>query len=279
MILCKLCNGKEFTEPVLFEGTTEKYKNSRFSYAYCLTCGSINNLSSKEVDYTDYVTGTRISNLKVNRFARLLTENEIKKSDNILDYGCGNGALLLKLKEKGYVHIEGYEPFNPIYSLNQDNKYEVIYMVHVFEHIPNYSEFFNLINKITKPGTKIITIHPSSTRILKLNQNCPFQKYAVHAPFHQVIPSDPAVIKLFQSNGFKLKNKYAYDPQRSGIKDNNNVTALLAKSLGGTKESWLGASKSKKILALIKSPIAFWDKMFIHTKDQLVSAFVFEKSD
>ncbi len=280
MMICKLCGGKAFSEQSLFKGSTDKYKTEFFKYGRCLTCGSINNLNLNEVDYADYATGTKISHLKVKRFERFLEENGIGKNSLILDYGCGNGALFLELKRRGYLNIQGYEPFNQKYldSIAKNIKYEVVYLTHVFEHIPNYSQFFNILNKITAPKAKIITIHPSSTRVPPLDPDCPFQNYNFHAPFHIVIPSDRETINLFLKNNFILQKHISYDIQRSGIKDNNKVTALLAKSLGGTKESWLEAGKIKKILALIKSPITFLDKMFFHTRDYYVSTFIFEKN-
>ncbi|HLD72468.1 MAG TPA: class I SAM-dependent methyltransferase [Candidatus Nanoarchaeia archaeon] len=279
MIACKLCSGKVFKEQTLFKGSTDKYKTEFFKYGRCFTCGSINNLSQDNPDYSDYATGTKISHLKVKRFERFLEKNGIGKHSLILDYGCGNGALFLELKKRGYLNTKGYEPFNEKYSdsINQDQKYEVVYLTHVFEHIPDYIKFFKIINTITAPKAKIITIHPSSTRVPPLDPVCPFQNYAFHAPFHALIPSDSETIKIFLKNNFTLQKHISYDIERSGIKDNNLVTALLARSLGGTKESWLGVSTGKKALAALSSPCSFLDKMFFHTKDYFVSTFIFEK--
>jgi len=122
MIACKLCSGKVFKEQTLFKGSTDKYKTEFFKYGRCFTCGSINNLSQDNPDYSDYATGTKISHLKVKRFERFLEKNGIGKHSLILDYGCGNGALFLELKKRGYLNTKGYEPFNEKYSdsINQD---------------------------------------------------------------------------------------------------------------------------------------------------------------
>ncbi len=279
MIACKLCEGNVFNEQTYFKGSTGRYKTEFFKYGRCFTCGSVNNLSLDDPDYTDYATGTKISSLKVKRFERFLEKNGIGKTSLILDYGCGNGALVLELKRRGYLNIQGYEPFNEKYQdpITQSHKYDHVYLTHVFEHISDYTEFFNLLNKITAPKARIITIHPSSTRIPRLNSDCPFQNYAFHAPFHLAIPSDKETINLFMKNNFTLKKQLSYDVQRSGIKDNNNVTALLSWSLGGTKESWLGVSLKKKALAALSSPFSFIDKLFFHTRDSYVSTFIFEK--
>lgn len=276
---CSFCGGNNFFEHTNFFGTSEFYKRSLFSYAKCTNCYSILNLTTNSPDYSDYPTGTSISKKKVKRFSNFLKRNSVSKNELILDYGCGNGALVKALRKEGFSNIRGYEPYHPKLSstLDEKKKYSTIYLTHVFEHIPNYKKFFADLQKITQPGAKIITIHPSSNRIGVLNPQSPFQKFAIHAPFHTVIPADQAVIRIFAKNGYQLKLRLLYDIQRSGIKDNSRVTALLAQSLGKTKERWLGAPLRKKVAAVLESPWAFFDSMFLNTRDYLTSTFVFEK--
>src|SRR3989344_816667 len=274
---CRFCGSDSYLERADYKGTTERYKEGMCCYARCGQCDSLNNLSLSNPDYGRYTTGTSISKLKVNRLIRLLRNLKVSKNDAILDYGCGNGALVKAMIRKGYLKSYGYEPFNPDYmALTFGERFKAIILTHVFEHIPEYSVFFSNLKRITTANSLIITIHPSSSRIKRLDSNCPFQTYALHAPCHTVIPSDKATISLFQQQGYKLKLHYHYDFQRSGFRDNNLVTSLLAQDLGGTTESWLNASKHKKMKAFISSPIAFLDKMFIHTKDRYSSTFVFE---
>lgn len=280
---CGFCNGNDFVNHREFKGTTNYYQNKSFTYAQCNNCKSISNLTLKEVNYKKYVTGTTISKLKANRFKKLLEKLRIDKGSKMLDYGCGNGALVKALRNKGYVNTQGYEPFGEKHNktiskaVSSSKKYDLVFMTHVFEHIPDYWNFFSDLRKITTKHSKIVSIHPSATRFPGLDPNCPFQSWAIHAPFHASIPSDEATVGLFASQGFKLKFLIPYDVQRSGIKDNNNVSALLSRSLGGTKEALLEADLTKKITCALKSPISFSKAMFLDTRDRLVSTFVFER--
>lgn len=273
-----MCGSEEFGKPAKFYGTTKRYRKSRFDYAVCKRCGSITNLTIQEPDYSDYVTGKGISDIKVNRFVKLIKQMSISKSSKLLDYGCGNGALINALNKKGY-NVSGYDPYNKGFcgTIKNGNTYSLVFMTHVFEHVSDYKIFFSNLKKLTKKGSLFITINPTSTRMKRLNPKNSFQNYNLHAPFHVLVPSDKAQIELFRKNGFKLKKIFRYDIERSGIKDNSRVSAILTEALGGTKEAVLSANKKKKALTALSSPFKFFYNMFINTKDCLVTTFVFER--
>ncbi len=278
-IHCLLCRGKEFIHSASFRGTTEACKQQRYTYARCVQCGSLVNITSHQADYTRYGATKEVSSLKARRFAAFLKQLRIPPRASILDYGCANGSLVRALRRFGYRHSEGYEPFHETYSKTLDGgkRYNIIYLTHVFEHLPDYRLFFRHLRQATKEGSLIITIHPSSTRFASLNPRDPLQCWTVHAPFHVVIPSDKAVVSLFRKNGFTLKRHFPYDIQRSGIKDNNRVSALLFSKLGGTRDALLSASFQRKVQILLKNPLKSLDALFFRTKDHLVSTMVFER--
>ncbi len=275
---CNICGNNSFLRSKSFRGTTEKYKNYFYDYALCARCGSLVNTISEEVNYASYPTGKSISKLKVNRLIKLLKISGTSKNNFLLDYGCGKGALATALKKKGY-DIKGYEPFNDNYSqtLTAERKYSLIYLTHVFEHLLEYGSFFRDLELVAEPGAKVITIHPSSTRIKRLDPSDALQCWTIHAPFHKVIPSDKATISLFSEKGYELESFFPYDYQRSGIIDNNLISAELFKCLGWTKERLLNAGFWKKRLKIIEFPLRFFKLMFLTTKDPLVSTFVFKK--
>jgi hypothetical protein len=271
---CLYCGSKEFIEHSNFKGSTSRYAEGSFTYARCSGCKSFNNLGSHEIDYSDYINGDSVSEIKVNRFISFI--KKLNFDGEILDYGCGNGALVKALNKKGF-HVDGYEPYNKAFKNISEKKYSLVYSTHVFEHISDYSEFFKKLNNFTKVRSLVISIHPSASRIKKLNNKCKFQNYTLHAPFHLGVPSDEATIKLFKKNGFKLIRKIGYDIQRSGFKDNSRVSALLTNVTGGIKENAVNIGIFKKVKAFMKAPFGFFNTMFLNTKDRYVSTFVFEK--
>jgi hypothetical protein len=277
MKTCLFCKNNLFEGMVSFTGTTKQYLKDKFIYGWCNACGSVCNLSINDPDYTNYVTGKSISFIKVKRLVNLFIRLKVKKRDSILDYGCGNGALVNSLGEQGY-SVDGYEPHSDEWNTPLRKKYNVVLLTHVFEHISDYKLFFSHLDSLTVAGSLVISIHPSSSRISKLDSNCPFQCWAIHAPFHLSIPSDKATNKIFQKNGFLLKKHFPYDIQRSGFKDNNNVSALLFKYLGKNKENLLRASRKKKLFTAIYHPISLIDKMLFRIKDKYTSTFVYIKN-
>ncbi len=276
---CIFCKGKEFKDFVDFRGSTEETKKNTYTYARCKKCGSIINTSGKEVNYKNYTSGKKNFLGRLFRFKSYLYAREIFYDSKILDYGCGSGVIFKSLKEGGYKNIYGYEPNNQKFkhTLKNNRKYDVVYLIHTFEHIIDLNKFFKDINRRTEPNAKVITIHPSSSRIKKLDPKDSLHCWTIHAPFHNSIPSDKATINIFKRNGFDLILRSPMDVQRSGFFENNKVSALLRKKLGGTKESLIEASNIKKLFTYAKNPFMFFNKMVIDIVDETVSTFIFEK--
>ncbi len=87
----------------------------------------------------------------------------------VLDYGCGSGAFLNYLSEKSSYQLYGYEPINtPTLSENikiyadlndSQEKFDIIMLWHVFEHIENREEILlQLRNKLSPNGVLIIAL-------------------------------------------------------------------------------------------------------------------------
>lgn len=67
----------------------------------------------------------------------------------ILDYGCGGGILVSKLREMGYQNVQGYDPFSEHYRVKPSDKYELVMSFEVVEHMreifENQKEIFNFL--------------------------------------------------------------------------------------------------------------------------------------
>jgi len=274
---CLICSNTQHNNNTKYKGTTQEYRNQEFEYARCVKCNSINKLTPIKLDYNKYAKGKRIFKQRQTRFMKYIKKNNIYAYNNILDYGCGSGIFLKQLMKEEMLEIDGYEPYNKEYNKLKNKKYQFIYLIHVLEHIKDYKRFFKDLNKITNQGSEIITIHPSSTRIKELNNKDIYQKHTIHAPMHECIPSDKAVIDMFEMNGFELKKLTPYDVQRSGLIQNNNVTALLLSKFDGIREHLINASNKERLNAYLMHPIKFVKNALINTKDKNVSTMVFER--
>lgn len=110
-----------------------------------------------------------------------LINSFLSKEKTILDIGCGTGDFITFCKHNGW-NITGVEPnkqarnlasikinseanktviFESIESLikNNSEKYDVITMWHVLEHVPNLEEYISYLKQLLKPnGTLVIAV-------------------------------------------------------------------------------------------------------------------------
>lgn len=143
--ICPVCNNHshyQFTK-----------KNS--NYFQCTSCRM---LFCDEIDQEGLVGGgaheernTIQNTLRVNRINEMVVGSR-KEDVHILDFGCGFGRLVDDLKDNDYINTIGYDSYNPDFSkLPPINKFHIVTMVEVVEHIPpNFMEL-DFINKCLLP--------------------------------------------------------------------------------------------------------------------------------
>ncbi len=108
------------------------------------------------------------------RLQTKMIAKQFKKNINILEVGCGEGILLDELRQEGYCNVAGVEPSRTgasraqqrgLYVINKyfssevvKEKYDLIIMSHVFEHIENPSQFIDeLTAALTNNGALMLT--------------------------------------------------------------------------------------------------------------------------
>lgn len=100
-------------------------------------------------------------------------EKEIRKG-NLLDYGCGTGTFVEFMESRGW-HSFGIEPDDDARSIAhkrseniyksleklQNEKFSVITLWHVLEHIPDYLEILINLFQLLKPGGILVIAVPN----------------------------------------------------------------------------------------------------------------------
>ncbi len=134
----------------------------------------------------------------------------------ILDVGCGNGGTLLRLRDLGFKHLEGIDPFLPHpleyagpvlirnVSLEQvSGEYDLIMLHHVVEHVTDLACFFSIVRGLLSPQGRLVVRVP-------VCDSEAFETYGanwvqIDAPRHLTIPTRRALIKLCMNTGFSLE--------------------------------------------------------------------------
>lgn len=119
-----------------------------------------------------------------------------KEDAIVLDFGCGHGMFVNFLLENGIV-AEGYDKFNPEYHREGvENKYDVVTLVEVVEHLAQPFEEIQDIFMSLKPNG-ILYVETSFSDWLTLND-----AYIEPACGHNTVFSHEGLTAMMLSKGF-----------------------------------------------------------------------------
>lgn len=134
----------------------------------------------------------------------------------ILDIGCGSADFLFQLEDIGFKYLTGIDPFLPD-ALNQipssihfykksifetEEKFDIITLNHVFEHMSEPDLVFEKLDKILKPNGTIMIRIPVSDGIAW--QTFRENWYQLDAPRHLFLHSSKSINILAKRNGFEI---------------------------------------------------------------------------
>lgn len=111
------------------------------------------------------LAGMLLNTIFNNRMLESFAQLDPPKEAAILDIGCGSGKLLHFLREQGYTHTLGIDPFlqkeityeNGLRILRQSpttlsERFDVVMMHHAYEHVPDPHQTLREIAELLKPG-------------------------------------------------------------------------------------------------------------------------------
>ncbi|MEM8895557.1 MAG: class I SAM-dependent methyltransferase, partial [Bacteroidota bacterium] len=185
---------------------------------------------------------------------------DISKDFNILDIGCGSGKLMSFLKDKYLVDVEGIEPSAEAVEVGRtvgldikhgvletvvlSKKYDLIYLIHVIEHLPDPTGTLKRINELLEPGGRIVICTP--------NHSNPERKWfgqywdGWDTPRHIYVFNPKSLKALLEATGFK------------DITVNYEVYSLFNRSSNNKKKERKGVIKLHRMLEkLISYILAF----------------------
>ncbi len=175
--------------------------------------------------------------------------NKVGNGKKILDYGCGVGDFLEHLQKNGY-DVLGMEPNDSARRIAQSKvgiekvtsteleqnteKYDVITLWHVLEHIPNLKEIITELKKhLTKSGILVVAVPNHQSYDAKY-----YGKYwaAYDVPRHLWHFSDKSMSNLLSNFGMKID-------KISPMKLDAFYVSLLSEKYKGNKFGYFNAIK------------------------------------
>ncbi len=173
--------------------------------------------------------------------------NKVGSGKKILDYGCGVGDFLEHLQKNGY-DVLGMEPNDSARRIAQSKvgiekvtsteleqnteKYDVITLWHVLEHIPNLKEIITELKKhLTKSGILVVAV-PN-------HQSYDAKYYGEHwaaydVPRHLWHFTETSMRKLFSNFGMKIESIHP-------MKLDSFYVSLLSEKYKGNKLGFINA--------------------------------------
>lgn len=135
-----------------------------------------------------------------------LRNAQVNRSAAICDIGCGNGDMLLDLKDQGFTNLTGADAFIPetvnregipIYKATPSEvpgRYDFVMLNHAFEHMPAPRETLHALRRLVKPTGALMLRLPVA-------DSAAWREYGVHwfaidAPRHLYVPSRRGLSEL-----------------------------------------------------------------------------------
>lgn len=265
---CSLCGSTKYT---VRNGTCRD--NDILKIHECSECGLVYLNNFDHIDDNFYIdNGQAKSNdgVKIINTASLIdTQRRFDQfslklhNKNILDFGCGKGLFLEKLKNENIsANLNSLEinkeyeqslkeKFNHFSSLEEikDSSFDIITMFHVLEHLPDPINVLNSLFKKLKKGGRIILEVPSADDILVKTYNCDaFSRYTYWS-CHLYLYNMHTIKKLIDKTFFSID--YIKQYQRYGLA--NHLHWLSQGKPGGhlvfsfLDDTQLNSSYSKKL--------------------------------
>ena len=208
MIRCENCTLLYASEIYEEEYSNQLYNESSFDY------------SSELKGLTKSYSKTLEEGIKLLKNSR----------ENFLEIGCGNGFMLQEALNLGFKNVKGIEPSKEAISFAdhkirkfiehgifnekqiEKNKYDLVFIAMIIEHVVDSNKFLESIYNILKPGGIVICIcHNERHFLAKILK----EKHPIINDEHVAVFNEKALNLIFKKNKFldiqvnNLKNYYS----------------------------------------------------------------------
>lgn len=191
-------------------GNTPRFLDQTFTLWKCPHCASLHSLG--DVDYADIYSDYPLNHRRLDIFARgtlrnlrrRLEKGGLRKTDRILDYGCGNGILLKYLAQCGYTALTGYDPYVPAFAQapQAGTVFDAVIFNDTLEHTHDPRGLLAAVLTLVKPGGLLYAGTADSDGVDDMGRLAP-HIMRLHQPYHRVIFNQRALHAMGTAQGLE----------------------------------------------------------------------------
>ena len=213
-LTCAVCGSRgEPAESRMVRCNLRQYRHQHFRVERCAHCDSLQ--TERVNNLTAYYTNYPIRNQKLDYFLRTwygvllkeLVRAGLQKEHSILDYGCNQGLFLDFLRERGYEHSTGFDPYVPFYKdpARLQRQYDWVITMDTIEHDEDPVGFFRRLNGLRKSSGRLCITTPRAEGIIL--KEADGHLHRLHVPYHVNILSEKALVHMGRTEGLDLVSR------------------------------------------------------------------------
>jgi 2-polyprenyl-3-methyl-5-hydroxy-6-metoxy-1,4-benzoquinol methylase len=265
-IVCDARSPAASVKTARIRSNVRKFSGETFGLWQCPSCRSVH--AADEVDLDYYYAHYPFHNQKLNVFARLsymgklhaLQKLGVKREHRVLDYGSGGGVFVDVLKEEGFSHARGYDPYATDEESRKSpgNGWDVILSQDVIEHVADPIEHLRTLQQHAVPGALLVIGTPNAA-IIDLDD--PGESiHMLHQPYHRHILSAETLGKLAASLGMEVvKVHYGFIGNRGFPGLNGPYLRRILRAQGDVLDDMIDGTIPKSLSLF--TPAAIWDAL------------------
>jgi len=285
--LCPLCGAHCPTgavESARVRSNVRAFRESEYRVWRCSSCRSIHaagnvDLAAHYAAYPFHLLSRDVRlSIVYGKLLRRLRRSGLHRDSTILDYGCGSGAFVEFLRDRGFAAAVGYDEYNEDMAkpVRLRTRYDFVVAQDVLEHAEAPLELMQRLNELVRPGG-IIALGTPDADSIDLARPSDFI-HTLHAPYHRHIFSRFALELAATAQRWTLERRYSTMYTNTFVPFlNETFYRFYAGLFDDTLDALFGPVDVRALLRHL--PRALWTGLFgAFSSRQTDPMFVFRRS-